>query len=108
MTATPRIATQEDNVRSSFFPSYVPIHKRITLYTEDYLLLEYSSDDTMCEFINKYRTNNNLTLKEFSKIIGFSVSHICNVLHGKKPSQEFIDKIILVRNTIVNIESSNF
>jgi hypothetical protein len=100
MTATLRIATQEYNVRKSLFPSYVPIHIRVTLYSEDHLLLEYSPDDSMCEFINKYRTNNNLTLKEFSQIIGFSVSHICNVLHGKKPSEEFIDKIKFIRNNL--------
>jgi antitoxin component HigA of HigAB toxin-antitoxin module len=100
MTATPRIATQENIVRGSLFPSYVPTSIRVTLYSEEHLLIEYSPDDSMCEFINKYRTNHNLTLKEFSQIIGFSESHICNVLHGKKPSQEFIDKIKFIRNNL--------
>ena len=95
MTATPRATLQKHNVKRSLFPSYVPIHIRVTLYSKEYLL-----DDTLCEFIDKYKTNNNSTLTQFSQLIGFSLSHICNVLHSKKPSYEFINKIILLRNNL--------
>lgn len=74
-------------LKIDLFPLYVPLYKSIILTSTDYLIQEYLDTDTIGEFIIKFKTNNNLTLKDISNRTGFSMSHISNVLNGKKLAQ---------------------
>lgn len=81
MTYVVNIATNF-NLKIYLFPPYVPLYKSMVLTSNEYLIEEYLDTDTICEFIIKFKNNNNLTLKD-----------IYNVLNGKKPSSDFISKI---------------
>lgn len=82
-----------DKLKIDLFPSYIPLYKPIILTSTDYLIEEYLDTDTIGEFIIKFKNNNNLTLKDISNMTGFSISHISNVIKGKKPSLDFINKV---------------
>ncbi|GIM30772.1 hypothetical protein PAGU1678_00420 [Paraclostridium bifermentans subsp. muricolitidis] len=43
------------------FPPYVPLYKTIRLYSDDFLFEEYLENDSIGEFIFKFKKNNNLT-----------------------------------------------
>lgn len=92
MTSVVSIATYKE-VKEGLFTSYVPLYKTIKLYSEEFLFEEYLDSDSIVEFIVKFKNNNNLTLNDISNITGFSVSHISNVINGKKASDYFIKKI---------------
>ncbi len=92
MTSVVSIATYKE-AKERLFPSYVPLYKTVRLYSEDFLFEEYLESDSIGEFIVKFKKNNNLTLNDISNMTGFSVSHIANVIYGKKASSLFIQKI---------------
>ncbi len=92
MTSVVSIATYKE-AKERLFPPYVPLYKTIKLYSEDFLFEEYLESDSIGEFLIKFKKNNNLTLKDISNMTGFSVSHIANVIYGKKASSLFIQKI---------------
>lgn len=92
MTSVVSIATYQE-AKERLFPPYVPLYKTIKLYSEDFLFEEYLESDSIGEFIVKFKKNNNLTLDDISNMTGFSVSHIANVIYGKKASSLFIQKI---------------
>ena len=96
MTYSVSIATY-DELKISLFPVYIPLYKSIDLASNKYLFEEYLDTDTIGEFIIKLKKNKNLTLKDISNITGFSVTHISNVINGKKPSSNFINKIFNIR-----------
>lgn len=92
MTCSLSIATY-DKLKMELFLSYVPLYKSIILTCSDYLIEEYLETDTIGEFIVKYKNNNNVTLKDISKLTGFSVSHLSNVINGKLASNKLIKSI---------------
>lgn len=92
MTFIVNIATY-DKLKMDLFPPYVPLYKSIVLTYTEYLIKEYLDTDTICEFIVKFKNNNNLTLKDISNMTGFSISHISNIIHGKLPSNKLIKSI---------------
>ena len=92
MTYSVRIATY-DELKRSLFPSYVPLYKSINLASNKYLFEEYLDTDTIGELIIKIKKNKNLTLKDISSLTGFSITHISNVIYGKKASSRFIKSI---------------
>ncbi|WP_270670860.1 hypothetical protein [Paraclostridium bifermentans] len=92
MTSVVSIATYKE-AKEKLFPHYVPLYKTIQLYSEDFLFEEYLESDSVSEFLVKFKKNNNLTLEDISNMTGFSVSHIANVIYGKKASSLFIQKI---------------
>lgn len=93
MTSVVSIATYKE-AKERLFPLYVPLYKTIRLYSDDFLFEEYLESDSIGEFIVKFKKNNNLTLKDISNMTGFSVSHISNIIYGKKASYNFIQAII--------------
>ena len=92
MTYIVSIATYEE-LKMSLFPSYIPLYKSIDLTSNKYLFEEYLDTDTIGEIIIKIKKNNNLTLKDISNLTGFSITHISNVIYGKKASVKFIKSI---------------
>ncbi|MCR1875129.1 helix-turn-helix domain-containing protein [Paraclostridium bifermentans] len=92
MTSVVSIATYKE-AKERLFPPYVPLYKAVRLYSEDFLFEEYLESDSVGKFIVKFKKNNNLTLKDISNMTGFSVSHIANIIYGKKPSVNFIQNI---------------
>ena len=92
MTYSVSIATYEE-AKMDLFPLYVPLYKSINLASNKYLFEEYLDTDTIGELIIKIKKNKNLTLKDLSNLTGFSVTHISNVIYGKKPSIKFIKSI---------------
>lgn len=97
MTYVVSIATC-NKLKLDLFPSYVPLCKSIVLTCSEYLIEEYLDTDTIGEFIIKYKNNNNLTLKDISKLTGFSVSHISNIINGKNITSTFANKINIFKN----------
>ena len=92
MTYSVSIATYNE-LKMRLFPSYVPLYKSIDLTSNKYLFEEYLDTDTIGEFIIKLKKNKNLTLKDISNLTGFSVTHISNVIYGKKASIKFVESI---------------
>ena len=92
MTYSVSIATYNE-LKMILFPSYVPLYKSIDLTSNKYLFEEYLDTDTIGEFIIKLKKNKNLTLKDISNLTGFSVTHISNVIYGKKASIKFVESI---------------
>lgn len=92
MTSVVSIATYKE-AKERLFPPYVPLYKTIRLYSEDFLFEEYLESDSVGEFLVKFKKNNNLTLKDISNMTGFSISHISNVINGKRSTSDFIKKI---------------
>ena len=92
MTYSVSIATYNE-LKMRLFPSYVPLYKSIDLSSNKYLFEEYLDTDTIGEFIIKLKKNKNLTLKDISNLTGFSVTHISNVIYGKKASIKFVESI---------------
>ena len=92
MTYSVSIATY-DELKMGLFPNYVPLYKSINLASNKYLFEEYLDTDTIGELIIKIKKNKNLTLKDISNLTGFSVTHISNVIYGKKASVKFIKSI---------------
>lgn len=92
MTSVVSIAMYK-KAKEGLFPSYVPLYKTVRLYSEDFLFEEYLESDSIGDFLVKFKKNNNLTLKDISNMTGFSVSHIANVIYGKKASNGFIQKL---------------
>lgn len=99
MTYSLSIATYNE-LKMSLFPSYVPLCRSIILTCNAYLIEEYLDNDTIGEFIVKFKKNNNLTLKDISRITGFSISHISNVIHGKYPSVKLAESIYTLKNSL--------
>lgn len=96
MTSVVSIATYKE-AKERLFPPYVPLYKTVRLYSEDFLFEEYLENDSIGEFIVKFKKNNNLTLKDISNITGFSVSHIANVIYGKTASVDFINTLNILK-----------
>lgn len=92
MTSVVSIATYKE-AKARLFPPYVPLYKTVRLYSQDFLFEEYLESDSIGEFIVKFKKNNNLTLEDISNMTGFSVSHISNVINGKKASIDFLQKV---------------
>ena len=92
MTYSASIATY-DELKVGLFPSYIPLYKSIDLTSNKYLFEEYLDTDTISELIIKIKKNKNLTLKDISNLTGFSITHISNVIYGKKASVKFIKSI---------------
>ena len=92
MTSIVSIAIYKE-FKESLFLSYIPLYVTINLSSSEYLYEEYLESDSIGEYIIKYKNNNNLTLKNLSNITGFSISHISNIINGKKASLDFINKI---------------
>ncbi|WP_057553980.1 helix-turn-helix domain-containing protein [Paraclostridium sordellii] len=80
------------------FPCYVPLYKSIVLTYRGYFIEEYLNNNTIAEFIVKYKKNNNLTLKNISSMIGFSISHISNLINGKNAICDFAKKVNLLKD----------
>lgn len=100
MTSIVSIATYKE-AKERLFPPYVPLYKTVKLYSEDFLFEEYLDSDSVGEFLVKFKKNNNLTLEDISNMTGFSISHISNVINGKKATSDFLDAInVLKLNTI--------
>lgn len=59
------------------------LYKTIRLYSDYFLFEEYLENDSIGEFIVKFKSNNNLTLEDISNMTGFSVSHISNSINRK-------------------------
>lgn len=97
MTSVVSIATYKE-AKERLFPSYVPLYKTVRLYSKDFLFEEYLESDSVCEFLVKFKKNNNLTLEDISNMTGFSVSHISNVIYGKNATPDFILKINKLKN----------
>lgn len=101
MTSVVSIATYKE-AKERLFPHYVPLYKTVKLYSEDFLFEEYLDSDSVGEFLVKFKKNNNLTLKDISNMTGFSVSHISNVINGKKATSEFLNAINILNLNIIN------
>ncbi|WP_283594098.1 helix-turn-helix domain-containing protein [Paraclostridium bifermentans] len=100
MTSVVSIAMYKE-AKERLFPPYVPLYKTVRLYSEDFLFEEYLESDSIGEFLVKFKKNNNLTLEDISNMTGFSISHISNVINGKKATSDFLDAInVLKLNTI--------
>ncbi|WP_143709809.1 helix-turn-helix domain-containing protein [Paraclostridium bifermentans] len=97
MTSVVSISTYKE-AKERLFPPYVPLYKTIRLYSDDFLFEEYLENDSIGEFIVKFKKNNNLTLEDISNMTGFSVSHLSNVINGKLPSIRLIKSIDKVKH----------
>lgn len=92
MTSVVSIATYKE-AKERLFPSYVPLYKTVRLYSKDFLFEDYLESDSIGEFIVKFKKNNNLTLKDISNMTGFSVSHLSNIIYGKKATSKFCHEV---------------
>ena len=99
MTYSVNIATHEE-AKMDLFPSYIPSYKSIDLASNKYLFEEYLDTDTIGELIIKIKKNNNLTLKDISNITGFSITHISNVINGKKASTNLINHVYKLKHNL--------
>lgn len=87
-----------NKLKVDLFPCYVPLYKSIVLTYSGYFIEEYLDSNTIAEFIVKYKKNSNLTLKDISSMIGFSISHISNLINVKNATCDFAEKVNLLKD----------
>ncbi|MBO3444110.1 helix-turn-helix transcriptional regulator, partial [Clostridium sp. CCUG 7971] len=68
--------------------------KLFKLYGGYYNLKPYNINDSIQDLIFKYRINNNLSLKDLSFKLNYSVSYLCNLENGTiLPNKKLIEAI---------------
>ncbi len=56
------------------------------------------------EFLMLWRINNNLTMRDFAKMIGYSITNISFVENGEHPTKNFQDKIFEISEGLITHE----